>query len=82
MTAQVPDADIQLEGKADHRLQNLTLESMLRHMEEIQVRASPEEGQRQIKKGTMDRLVIFSSLWSGCVLLMQCPVWFVTFSLF
>lgn len=40
--AQVPDSpsNFKLEDGSDHRLQTLTLQSMLRHMEEIQVSAS------------------------------------------
>lgn len=57
--AQVPDSpsNFKLEDGSDHRLQTLTLQSMLRHMEEIQVSASLREGRRQIEKGTMDRFL-------------------------
>lgn len=50
-------SNFKLEDKSDRRLQTLTLESMLRHMEEIQVSASLREGRRQIEKGTVDRLL-------------------------
>lgn len=61
--AQVPDSpsNCKLEHKSDHRLQTLTLESMLRHMEEIQVRASPREGRRQIERAPWSLFLVGSS---------------------
>lgn len=50
-------SNFKLEDRSDHRLHTLTLESMLRHMEEIQVSASLREGRRQIEKGTTHRLL-------------------------
>lgn len=72
--AAAADSNFKLEDKSDHRLQTLTLESMLRHMEEIQVSASPREGRRQIEKGTMDRLLFLVAPQSGCVY--RCGVHF------
>lgn len=43
-------SNFKLEDKPDHRLQTLTLERMLRHMEEIQVSASLREGRAKSKR--------------------------------
>lgn len=71
-------SNFKLEDKSDHRLQTLTLESMLRHMEEIQVSASLREGRRQIEKGTMDRL-LFLVARSPAVFTDAASVFFVFF---
>lgn len=87
--AQVPDSasDFQLGDESDHGLQTLTLQSMLRHMEEIQVSASLPEGRRQIEKGTMDRLLFLAgrspAVFTDAVSVFFFPLSvFLTFKLF
>lgn len=67
------EADRQLEGMAERRLQAPTLESMLLRMEEIQVREAhqPTEGQPEPEKVNSDPVDIYCELsrqlWSGVV---------------
>lgn len=78
--AQVPDSpsNFKLEDGSDHSLlQTLTLQSMLRHMEEIQVSASPPRRSAPNRKGHHGSVVIFSRPQSGCVY--RCGVRFLFF---
>lgn len=67
------EADRQLEGMAERRLQAPTLERMLLRMEEIQVREAhqPTEGQPEPEKVNSDPVDIYCELsrqlWSGVV---------------